>query len=114
VTEESAHIKRAKEILAARENRTGITAKPTGITTLSDIAAAESALAAKEEELRTYQARDHGMRQTIDKDGRVGVVIESFRGEQIDHLRAAVERRRHELLAVKRAFFEGVTVDAIS
>jgi hypothetical protein len=78
---------------------------------MSDILDAEARLAEAQQQLRKFSDSTTGMRQTIDKEGRRGVVIEAHRYDEIEHLRSRVEVARGELMAAKREWLAGLVDD---
>jgi len=107
---ESENIRRARAILAQREGERLLEsdAKPSGITTLSDIAKAERKLADAQAELRDYQNSTDGLRETVDARGVRGVVVEKFRFGQIEALQQKVARRQRDLQTAKAAWLQGL------
>jgi hypothetical protein len=85
------------EALQRRRNE-----KPTGLTTLDDVANAEKAVAQAQEALRAYESSDENLRQTIDSNGVVGVVVERARAEKLETLRTKIDTAVRDLQATKR------------
>ncbi len=96
------HIVKAKQLLSQRA--TVATLKPLGVVTVADILDAERSLAAAQAELRDYQAGTDGMRETLDRSGAKGLVVEQGRFEKLSRLESRVNARRLELAHTKRAW----------
>jgi hypothetical protein len=105
-TQDPPHIARAKALLtqALEQRRNTEPIGPTGVVTVSQIIAAENALAAAQQELREYQYGDSHMHETVDASGRTGIAVSELRAAMLDHKREAVSKRRSELAAITRAW----------
>lgn len=105
---EPAHITRAKALLAEAESGTGAHDKPMGVITISDIMDAERRLTQAQLEVRAFTQGTDGMRETVDRAGIKGVVVERTRLEQLENLQSKVNARKLELISVKQAWAAGL------
>jgi hypothetical protein len=106
-------VARAKRALAdAERRRSGRQANARSGIRFADVLDAEERLDQALDELREYSNGDDSMFETLDREGRKGLVINEIRLETLRHLQDRVAARQLELQTTKRAWLgipEGVS-----